>query len=209
MPGLLFSGESVLVEGVEVVNYLDDKDWTLPIPKCGTRRRKQIQHVVMHTTGGYPDRDHPTPQRIRPEAAQPKHCRAASTLSYWRNSSRIAGAHMLIDADGTCYCLCDLMDIATYHVPNWNNVSIGIEVVQQSDSSIFEAQLETVGAVADAIVTKLSLPRVATGAYVGARHDVTGVGVVGHRDLTSSRGFGDPGDFVMAAAVRRGQWRVV
>ena len=209
MPGLLFSGDSVLVEGVEVVNYLDDKDWTLPIPKCGTRRRKQIQHVVMHTTGGYPDRDHPTPQRIRSETAQPKHCRAASTLSYWRNSSRIAGAHILIDADGTCYVLADLMDTATYHCPDWNHLSIGIEVVQQPDSSLFEAQLETVGAVVDAIVTKLSLSRVAAGVYAGVRRDVVGIGVLGHRDLTQSRGSGDPGDFVMGAAVRRGQWRVV
>lgn len=209
MPGLLFSGESVLVEGVEVVNYLDDKDWTLPIPKCGTYRRKLPQYVILHTTGGYPDRDHPTPQRIRSEAAQPKHCRAASTLSYWRNSSRIAGAHMLIDADGTCYVLADLMDTATYHCPDWNHLSIGIEVVQQPDSSLFEAQLSTVGAVVDAIVAKLSLPRVATGAYAGVRRDVAGIGVLGHRDLTGSRGFGDPGDFVMAAAVRRGEWRVV
>ena len=116
---------------------------------------------------------------------------------------------MLIDADGTCYVLADLMDMATYHVPNWNNVSIGIEVVQQSDSSIFEAQLESIEAVTDAIVTKLSLPRVATGVYAGVRRDVVGIGVLGHRDLTPSRGFGDPGDFVMGAAVRRGQWRVV
>ena len=209
MPGLLYNGIAQPVDGVEVVNYLDDKDWTLPIPKCGTYRRKLPQCVILHTTGGYPDRDHPTPQRIRSEAAQPKHCRAASTLSYWRNSSRIAGAHILIDADGTCYVLTDLTDMATYHVPDWNHLSIGIEVVQQSDSSLFEAQLGTVGAVVDALVTKLSLPRVATGAYAGVRPDVTGVGVVGHRDLTSSRGFGDPGDFVMAAAVRRGQWRVV
>lgn len=209
MPGLLYNSIPQLVSGVEVVNYLDDKDWALPIPKCGTHRRKTIQCVVLHTTGGYPDRDHPTPQRVRSEAAQPRHCRAASTLSYWRNSSRIAGAHLLIDADGTCYCLCDLADIATYHCPGWNQLSIGVEIVQQSDSSLFAAQLDTAASICDAIATRLSLPRVVTGPYVGMRSDVSGVGVVGHRDLTTSRGFGDPGDFVMAAASRCGDWRIV
>lgn len=44
------------------------------IPKQGTARRKAVAHVVLHTTGGYPDSKHPTPQRIRPEAAEAKHC---------------------------------------------------------------------------------------------------------------------------------------
>jgi hypothetical protein len=49
------------------------------IPKQGTSRRKPVAHIVLHTTGGYPDSKHPTPQRLRPEAASSRHCLAAAS----------------------------------------------------------------------------------------------------------------------------------
>lgn len=178
------------------------------IPKQGTSRRKAVAHVVLHTTGGYPDSKHPTPQRIRPEAAAPSHCLAAAVHSYWSSSSRIGAAHLLVDADGSVYQVADLSTRAMYHCVGYNQVSIGVEVVQQSDSSLFAAQLVSVVELCEWLALRFSLPRSVAMPYTGVRDVVDGVGVLGHRDLSSNRGSGDPGDFVMGALVEAG-WAAV
>lgn len=178
------------------------------IPKQGTARRKAVAHVVLHTTGGYPDSKHPTPQRIRPEAASPSHCLAAAVHAYWSRTDRIGAAHLLVDADGAVYQIADLSTRAMYHCVGYNQVSIGVEVVQQSDSSLFAAQLVSVVELCEWLALRFSLSRSVAMPYTGVRSVVDGVGVLGHRDLSSNRGGGDPGDFVMGALVDAG-WAAV
>ena len=178
------------------------------IPKQGTARYKAVAHVVLHTTGGYPDSKHPTPQRIRPEAAAPRHCLATDVHAYWSRTDRIGAAHILIDADGAVYQIADLSTRAMYHCVGYNQVSIGVEVVQQSDSSLFAAQLVSVVALCSWLADTFKLPRSVAMPYTGVRDVVDGVGVLGHRDLSSNRGSGDPGDFVMEALVDAG-WAAV
>lgn len=180
----------------------------LDLPRSGTSRRKAVAHVVLHTTGGYPDEKHPTPQRIRPETAEPRHCHAVAVHADWSKSTRIAGAHLLIDADGSVYQIADLSTRAMYHCVGYNQVSIGVEVVQQSDSSLFAAQLSSVVELCEWLALRFALPRSVAMPYTGVRDVVDGVGVLGHRDLSSNRGSGDPGDFVMGALVDAG-WAVV
>ncbi len=174
------------------------------IPKQGTSRRKSVSRVVLHTTGGYPDSKHPTPQRIRPEAAAPSHCLAAAVHSYWSSSSRIGAAHLLVDADGAIYQIADLSTRAMYHCVGYNQVGIGVEVVQQSDSSLFAAQLVSVVELCEWLALRFGLQRTVAMPYTGVRSVVDGVGVLGHRDLSSNRGSGDPGEFVMGALVDAG-----
>jgi len=171
------------------------------IPKQGTARRKAVAHIVLHTTGGYPDSKHPTPQHIRPEAAEAKHCQARNVHAYWSKAERIGAAHLLIDADGAVYQVADLSTRAMYHCVGYNQVSIGVEVVQQGDSSLFAAQLVSVVELCEWLALRFSLPRSVAMPYTGVRDVVDGVGVLGHRDLSSNRGSGDPGDFVMGALV--------
>ena len=178
------------------------------IPKQGTSRRKAVAHVVLHTTGGYPDSKHPTPQRIRSETAEAKHCQARNVHAYWSRTDRIGAAHILIDADGAVYQIADLSTRAMYHCVGYNQVSIGVEVVQQSDSSLFAAQLVSVVALCSWLADAFKLPRSVAMPYTGVRDVVDGVGVLGHRDLSSNRGSGDPGDFVMEALVDAG-WAAV
>ena len=197
----------MLVNGTEVPTpFLTTK---LPdIPKAGTSRRKPISHVILHTTGGYPDSKHPTPQHIRPERAEVKHCQARNVHAYWSKAERIGAAHLLIDADGAVYQIADLSTRAMYHCVGYNQVSIGVEVVQQSDSSLFAAQLVSVVALCSWLADTFKLPCSVAMPYTGVRDVVEGVGVLGHRDLSSNRGSGDPGDFVMEALVDAG-WTVV
>lgn len=178
------------------------------ITKQGTSRRKDIAHVVLHTTGGYPDSRHPTPQRIRSEAAESKHCQARNIHAYWSRTDRIGAAHILVDADGSVYQITDLSTRAMYHCVGYNQVSIGVEVVQQRDSSLFAAQLVSVVELCEWLALRFSLPRSVAVPYTGVRSVVDGVGVLGHRDLSSNRGSGDPGDFVMEALVDAG-WAAV
>ncbi len=178
------------------------------IHKQGTSRRKPVAHVVLHTTGGYPDSKHPTPQRIRPERAEVKHCQARNVHAYWSKMERIGAAHILIDADGSVYQIADLSTRAMYHCGGYNKVSIGVEVVQQGDSSLFAAQLVSVVTLCSWLADTFKLPRSVVMPYTGVRDVVDGVGVLGHRDLSSNRGSGDPGDFVMEALVDAG-WAAV
>jgi len=174
------------------------------IPKQGTSRRKAVAHVVLHTTGGYPDSKHPTPQRIRSEAAEPRHCHAVAVHAYWSKAERIGAAHLLVDADGAVYQIADLSTRAMYHCVGYNQVSIGVEVVQQSDSSLFAAQLVSVVVLCEWLALRFALPRSVAMPYTGVRDVDDGVGVLGHRDLSSNRGSGDPGDFVMGVLVDAG-----
>lgn len=174
------------------------------IPKAGTSRRKPISHVVLHTTGGYPDTAHPTPQQLRPGSGDAKACHARDVHAYWSKGSRVAGAHILIDADGTVYQIADLATRAMYHAVGFNQVSIGIEVVQQRDSSLYDVQLFELVKVCAWLSGHFGLAKTVAMPYTGVRDSVEGIDFIGHRDVSSNRGFGDPGDFVMQALVDAG-----
>lgn len=220
--GLVIDGKKVMVDGVNVVNFLDDTELVLA-DHCCSRRRHDVRFIVLHTTHGYPDHENPTPQRVRDEAASEEHCTAKKTIAYWRKpDARIGGAGVVVDADGTCYCLCDLATVAAYHCVGMNQISVGIEVVQQSDSSLFRRQLDVVVLLIEALQQHFELPRTAAMPYRGCRAEfdvdakgnksycegLGGVGVVGHRDCSGNRGSGDPGDFLMQAFVDAG-WSII
>lgn len=213
--GLVIGGRRVDVEGVNVVNFLDDATLALGSRSCTRRRRDHaVEFVVLHTTKGYPDRENPTPQSVREEAAEPKHCTARKTVAYWaRNDARVGGAGLVVDADGTVLCLCDLLEVAAYHCVGMNQRSVGIEVTQQGDASLFRRQLDVVVAVCAVLAREFDLARTVAMPYTGCRavmvdggysSGLDGVAFVGHRDCSENRGFGDPGDFIMQALVDAG-----
>lgn len=205
--GLFVEGAEVEVPGGEVVNYRDDASIALTSRSCGPRR-KRVAHVVLHTTGGYPDHNHPTPQTIRSETASPEHCHARRVIRGWAEGERVAGAHIVVDADGTVFQCADLATTATWHCVGLNQVSVGVEVVQQRDSSLFAVQLGVVVKLCEVLRERFGLPRTVALPYRGQRITLDGVGVLGHRDASSNRGAGDPGDFVMQALVDAG-WQAV
>lgn len=208
MPGLVFNGESVEVAGVKIVNFLDDDSLTLA-DHSYAQRHEAIKHIVLHTTKGFPDHEFEKPQSVREDAAESKHCTARKTVEYWRSGHRIAGAHAIIDADGTVCCLADIMTASVYHCVDFNQISVGIEITQQGDASLFRRQIDVVSVLVEALTTRLSLPRTVALPYRGRRDAVDGVTVLGHRDCSKNRGFGDPGDFVMEAALQSGGWTTV
>lgn len=213
--GLVIGGRRVVVPGVNVINYLDDASLALTTRSCARRKNnRSVEFVVLHTTKGLPSGDDTTPQSVRDEAAEPRHCTARKTVAYWaREDARVGGAGLVLDADGTVLCLCDLLEVAAYHCVGMNQRSVGIEVTQQGDASLFRRQLEVVAAMCSVLAREFDLPRTVAMPYTGCRavmvdggyaSGLEGVGFLGHRDASDNRGFGDPGDFVMQALVDAG-----
>lgn len=222
MPGLIVNGVEVAVSGATtktgellpaptVRSYRDDDALTLP-SRSGGRRRRDVRFVVVHTTKGYPDHTMTSPQYLRDGVGTG---RITKVIDNWAESDRIGGAGVVIDADGVAYCLCDLAKFAAYHCVGMNQISVGIEVVQQGDASLYRCQLDTLACVVETLTMTFSLPRVVAMPYSGCRVELDdgayasgldGIGVVGHRDCSDNRGFGDPGDFCMEAVERLAGW---
>lgn len=137
-----------------------------------------------------------------------------------------SGAHADIDFDGAIYFFADLARVTAFHGEGSNPWSIGIEMSTHPDGSIQGATLDAFVGLAAALTWSgigpvnglFSIPfqmergpyrnkplaRMETGAGKlisrGGTRDNTGgpnvVGILGHRDNTSERGRGDPGDEV-------------
>jgi len=191
---IFIDGEAVALPNVKSLSWLDDPKLRLSFPNDGTKRQGRPQCIILHTTTG------DMPQHVVESTAPAEHCTARRTVAYWAKSPRHAGAHLIIDADGTLLCLADLGREVTYHCSGVNGVSIGIEVVQQPDGTLYAEQLRVCFAVCAWLCDRFSIPQVVAWPYTGARSlDVMRHfrGVAGHRDVSSNRGRGDPGDLIM------------
>lgn len=204
MPGLVIGGEQVAVEGLKIINYLDEPAIRLDMPNDGNRRPagSEVRAVILHTTGGSVH----DPVVVRATAPPAAHL-ARRVISYWQRTERRAGAHLVLDADGTCYCVADLRDEMTYSASGVNAVTVAIEVVQQARGDIFQAQLDALVPLVEKIVERFALPRRVCFPYLGVRPGIVEErGVYGHRDVSDNRGAGDPSDAVMRVFAGREGW---
>lgn len=207
---LIYSGKSIDVEGLTIVDFVQDSSLRLSRPwnlrRRNARELAEIAAIVLHTTHGWPDHKHPAPQRVNERGSTAHENTARDTIADWRKGGRFAGAHLVLDANGTVYCCADLETEAAYHAPPINGRSIGIEVIQQRDASIHRAQLSALPLLVGALSDRFKITRRMAYPYRnGPRHDsVTGSGVFGHRDVTDDRGAGDPGDFIPQALIAAG-----
>jgi hypothetical protein len=117
-------------------------------------------------------------------------------------------------------CLADLELVTAYHAEASNPWSVGIEMVQARDGSIYQATIDATARLVAAICDAFGIPeQMPCGPYRGSplprmelvstagRRQLGGpdvVGVLGHRDNTSARGRGDPGDAIWGALAALG-----
>lgn len=208
---LIINGTKIEVNGLKIYDFIQDPTLHLRSPwNYRTRRNgERVQQVVMHSTKGWPDHQHKAPQVLHETPAQDSDCGARSTVAYWRSQERsqnprFAGAHLVIDADGSILCCADLRLDAAYHAGKVNGRSVGIEVFQGKDSGFFRIQIDVIAPLVGVLCETFNIPRRACMPYSGPRADFSGPGVYGHRDLTNDRGFGDPGDIIMQALLDAG-----
>lgn len=228
MPGFLLAGRAVQVPGLTIYNSAD-LAWCRLHPDDYRARQLRGPHLILdHTTGGL------WPQRVLPGAGPGGHARQIADL--WSGQDRgggeriHSGAQILVDFDGTIYCLADLVTAAAYHAEMANDASVGIEHCTTPDGSIYQATIDAsvrfhlALCEPDRLEDGLAIPfqvhaapypnaplaRCETGAKT-ASHDgrvqsTCGdlYGILQHRDQTSERGRGDAGDALVQALVAAG-----
>jgi hypothetical protein len=204
--GLLISGVVVDVPGLEIINPVDGPSWCRLSPSDYTRRRTSwIRQIIVHgTRGGWP-------QRVLPGAGPGG--REQVVASFWRGDREHSAAQIVVDTDGSIACLCDLGRDAAYHATVSNDWSIGIEMAQLGTGDVYQATIDATVRLIRALCSlpELTIPyQYAADRYAGRPIErmVDGgrdcVGVFGHRDNTSRRGRGDPGDAIFDELRRDG-----
>ena len=211
--GLIIGGKSFDVPGLKVVSFADDATLRLGDDDCGHRSTSWVRLIVLHTTMGEVG---PLLPGVGPSGG------ARGTVAAQKADSKThAGEHLIVDADGVVYCLCDLLYASAYHAESLNDVSIGIEFKQTKVSgswALYQAQMEAGVLLVDALTRMLSIQRQFHAPYHGeatpvqrlANRKVGGgagtdcVGICGHRDNTINRGPGDPGEYIFNALAAAG-----
>lgn len=200
MRGLLIAGLLHEVPGVECLSPgAGSPPWLRLAPgDYKQRATKWVRQIVVHTTKGI------DPQIIRPGGGPGG--RDKVVADFWRHDPQHSAAHIVVDADGSVACLADLATVAAYHATSANDLSVGIEMYQESDGSVWQATIDSTVAICGVIADVLGIPRQMHHAPYAGRpiaRLVTGgadvVGLYGHRDQTDRRGRGDPGGAIYAA----------
>lgn len=201
--GVIVDGVACEVPGVPCVNWHDDPTLRLRMGNDGHKRNPAtpVRRVFLHTTRGIPGGRDQRPQVIVPGLGPPGHA-AEDNAHYWARSPACAGAHLVVDYDGTMVNGADLLREVSYHAGAVNGDSIGVEIVQGADAQLYEGQLAAVVALCEWLAKHFGLPRTAQYPYRGPGKAVASF--CGHRDVSSSRGKGDPGDAVMERLVAAG-----
>lgn len=158
-------------------------------------RKRPVQAIVLHTSRGV--------EAPVVEVLQSDH--GWRLAHYQATTTREVSWHLTVCHDGTVIQQADLERTITWHAGHANAWSVGIELAQDPrNPAITRAQIHATVAICSAVTEVLRIPRAVClnpgvieqwargGGYAPQ-------GVVGHRNLTRSRGRGDPGDHVMMA----------
>lgn len=209
---LILNGKRFEVADLSISNFIDFPQYRLNMKKNGRKRNTSwVRSIVLHTTKGWPDVTHPKPQQLFPGYGSNQKA-GEKCINVWKDAN--AGAHLIVDFDGAIYQCADLLTEVTYHATIVNEVSVGIEIYQGSKAELYEGQLEITVKLLDALTALLGIQRQYHFPYQSnslpsrltlsstAGKDV--VGIYGHRDMTTNRSEGDPGDLVFQQLQKAG-----
>jgi hypothetical protein len=198
----------------DTVTYLDNPECKLgprSFRKRGTQEIKELCAVIIHTTAGIPGGKDLRPQLLKTGIGPNTNAGPKYSKMWQEDLSKFGGAHLLIDFDGTVYQCCDLLNDAAYHSQLANGRSIGIEVCQdRKDASLYQIQIERNLELVNWLTAQFGIQRqMCALPYNGKPVEcltgkLTRYGCFAHRNLTSKRGFGDPGDYLLQALLDAG-----
>jgi hypothetical protein len=231
--GLILDGRVVPVPGVDVHSYLDDD--RIPEATDGYRLRRRpvgpkrdaadgpwIRAIVLHTVHGKRG------GTLRAGLGPPSQ-RDVWYAQYQARTPRDVSWDYTVDTDGSVAVSNDPLRRASWHAGGVNRLTIGIELVQESDGSLWMGQLDVLVRVLDVLTRELRIQRqVPFVPGQGAQRDVfprlhkvvstprlhekpgtdpggaSLVGIYGHRNQTIQRGVGDPTDWPFERLVDAG-----
>lgn len=201
---LVIDGARIETPGLETISWLDDH--RVPRVTDGRRRVPQATRaIVLHTVHGKLGGLAETPS--------PPSDRAERYARYQASTTRDVSWHLTVDTDGTVVQSADVASWTCWHATSVNGWTIGIEMVQESDGTLYRPQLAAVVALCDVLCARLGIdrrvPARAGVPIVGVvprltGHDGPWSGVFGHRNQTTNRGPGDPGSHVFLALMAAG-----
>jgi hypothetical protein len=194
--------------GLETISWLDDPK--VPRTTDTNPRTLWIRAIVMHTVHGKVGRLLPG---IKPST------RAETYAKYQANTSRNVSWDYTIDTDGTIVVSNDPIRRFTWHATDVNPYTVGIEMVQDDNGDLYEGQIAATVKFLDFLTRTLAdynhpiqrqVPMTTAGNPVkGIIARITDdaaaksvVGIYGHRNQTSNRGPGDPGDYIFEALLK-------
>lgn len=134
MPGLTIGKKEEQVSNLNIANFIDDP--TLKLKQghsCRSRHTRWVRSIIVHNTKNIP-------VVIKPGKG-PSTNVGKRVVNWWSLNPTPAGAHIIIDWDGVIYCLTDLLEDAAYHASKMNENSIGIEVYENDQGVVYEAQV--------------------------------------------------------------------
>jgi hypothetical protein len=208
--GLIIDGRRYPVPGVRVVTYLDDPQRCPRVTKGSARLASAATAVMLHTSRGRSGVIVPG-SRVSDKAAK--------LVRYQVRTERKASWCITIGSAGDVWQQCDAATFATWHATVANPWSVGIELAQDRDTpDLTQAQVDACVAVVrvlcEALRIPLQLPAIGGAPVNGVVRawqsrkqggDARAVsGVLGHRNVTTSRGKGDPGDGIFRALLAAG-----
>jgi len=205
---IILDGRTVEVPNVTTVSYVENPTSVPPATDFYDRKRAWVQAIVLHTVHG-------SRGALKPGRRDSR--RDEVYAQYQANSDRHVSWDATVDTDGSVAWSNDPLQRITWHATAWNTRSLGIELVQDHDGSVYEDQIAALVALLDVLTRELGIQRqipwrqgkpianvIPRADELAADRGRTLVGVFGHRNNTRNRGPGDPGDWPFLALARAG-----
>jgi hypothetical protein len=197
---LLFGGVKTTVAGLQTVSFADDPTLAPQITKSNARTRR-VRAIILHTTSGTCASGKVKPGRMRGTDSK-----AGQLARYQAKTKKSVSWDYTIGRDAIVLAQNDPVSRYSWHATSWNPLSVGIEIVQNADGSLYGDQLQALVLLVDELTRRLRIQRQLAWAddaplltvlkradELRARHGVDMVGVFAHANNTKSRDEGDPG----------------
>jgi hypothetical protein len=193
---IVIGGREIELKGARSCSWLDG---TVPRVTDRTERTRRVRAIVLHTHEGTATGSI-KPDRIADDRS------ARALARYQSSTTRTVSWDYTVGRDGVVLAQSDPATEYTWHATTWNAISIGIELVQDSDGALYDAQLDALVSLVDTLTREFRIQRQipwrdgAPMLGVIYRADEQGtlrgqdcVGVFAHCNNTRNRGKGDPG----------------
>lgn len=206
---LVVDGVPYEIPGIPCVSWLEDSSIRLNCPQDGCKRRAKFPNwAVWHMTRGKKRK------KYLPGLGPPG-LLAERNAWYWRRAKHSAGAHLILDQDGTLVQTADLLLEVAYAAPGRNGDGIQIEIAEDGtgdEGIVYDGQLDVAADLALYLSATLGIPAAAQSVYRGravkALTAGNGANLAGghiqHCDCDNNRGLGDAGPELRARMIARG-----
>jgi hypothetical protein len=206
---IVINGKKIEVPGLKTTSHLDGVAHIKYMTDCNPRKQT-IRMIIAHTHKGIKGKLLP--------GTGPNSTTDDALARYQNNTGRHVSWDYTIDKNGDVIAQSDPAKTVAWHAGQHgvNERSLGFEIVQNEDGSVYEGQIDKVVLLIDALTALLGIqrqivwdsskgsPKVGIEKRLQMDGGADFVGVAGHRNTSRDRGPGDPGDYLFLALQKAG-----